>query len=445
MVIEAIDEHNLPPLTQKRTRASSAGQAKRIKYDYQRAEESVFSDWVGEVPTFPDKQFEDTFRIKRHMVDIILNHLCRRNSFWIKGVCRAGKETINPYVKLLCALKMICYGISGNAFLDYHQFRETTSRRCVHHLVTSLVTCPALAEVYLRIPTKADAVKVTTMHKNAHKMPGMLGSLDVTKVHWKKCPTALKGQFQGREKCATIALEAVVYHNLWFWHGSFEFPGTLNDINMWERSSLLESMLNGRHDQIDHQYTLDNKPFKKLYYLVDGIYPSLSRFLGTETDPSTRLDGSFKVDQEAARKDVERGFGVLKLKFLSLTHPINLHHRDDIYCLVMATILLHNMMVEERVADDDVEDGAFYNTICNEDNDENEEETDNDDEAYSSTPAGRHEKFEMVHRRWAELYNYEGSKYLKDAMKRHLYSEKFGKNAMENAHLWMDNFNPLHF
>eukprot|EP00804_Cyclotella_cryptica_P014784 CCRYP_020124-RA/>CCRYP_020124-RA protein AED:0.11 eAED:0.16 QI:0/0/0/1/1/1/2/0/150 len=144
------------------------------------------------------------------------------------------------------------------------------------------------------------------MHKNAHKMPGMLGSLDVTKVHWKNCPTALKGQFQGREKHASIALEAIVDHNLWFWHASFGFPGTLDNINIWERSSLLESMLNGRHEQIDHPFTLDEKPFKKLYYLVDGIYPSLSRLLGTETDPSTRLDGSFKIEQEAARKDVER-------------------------------------------------------------------------------------------------------------------------------------------
>ncbi len=162
-------------------------------------------------------------------------------------------------------------------------------------------------------------------------MPGMLGSLDVTKVYWKNCPTALKGQFQGREKCATIALEAVIDHNLWFWHASFSFPGTMNDINIWERSSLLQSMLNGKHNNIDHKFTLDRKVFDKLFYLVDGIYPSLSRFVGPEHDPTTSLDGSFKVDQEAARKDVECSFGVWKLKVLVLTHPINLHHRDDIF------------------------------------------------------------------------------------------------------------------
>jgi hypothetical protein len=79
-------------------------------------------------------------------------------------------------------------------------------------------------------------------------------------------------------------------------------------------------------------------------------------------------------------------------------------------------ILLHNMMVEERVESDEVEDGSFYSTIYNEDNEDNEEENDLDNDEYNSTPAGRLEKFQMVHKRWSELYDYEGSRYLKDSM-----------------------------
>ena len=48
------------------------------------------------------------------------------------------------------------------------------------------------------------------MHHQVHKILGKLGSLDITKVYRKKCPTALKGQFQGKEKYASLALEAVV-------------------------------------------------------------------------------------------------------------------------------------------------------------------------------------------------------------------------------------------
>jgi len=59
-----------------------------------------------------------------------------------------------------------------------------------------------------------------------------MGSLDVTKVHWKNCPTVWKGQFQGGEKYAGLRLEAVADNNLWFWHYAFGFLGTLNDINI---------------------------------------------------------------------------------------------------------------------------------------------------------------------------------------------------------------------
>jgi hypothetical protein len=112
----------------------------------------------------------------------------------------------------------------------------------------------------------------------------------------------------------------------------------MDDINIWEQSLLLESMLNEKQEEIDHEFTLDGKQCNKLFYLVDGIYSSLPCF------PATKLDGNFKVDQEALRKDVECGYGVWKWKFLSLIHPINLHQRNNIYYLVIVTILLHNMM-----------------------------------------------------------------------------------------------------
>ena len=90
------------------------------------------------------------------------------------------------------------------------------------------------------------------MHEEVPKIPGMMGSLDVTKVHRKICPMAWKGQSQGHEKIPTIGLEAVLDNNLWFWHAAFGFPGTLNDINIWEcSSSLYESMIDGRHDELD--------------------------------------------------------------------------------------------------------------------------------------------------------------------------------------------------
>ena len=62
---------------------------------------------------------------------------------------------------------------------------------------------------------------------------------------------------------------------------------------------MLESMLSGSHDEIDHVFSLDDEVFSKLFYLVDGIYPSLTRFLRAETDLDKKIDSCFKIQQEA--------------------------------------------------------------------------------------------------------------------------------------------------
>ena len=63
-------------------------------------------------------------------------------------------------------------------------------------------------------------------------------------------------------------------------------------------------MLNEKHDEIDHDFVLDGEVFSKLFYLIDGKYPSLTRFLGPENDQATELDRSYKIYQEGSRKDV---------------------------------------------------------------------------------------------------------------------------------------------
>ena len=79
----------------------------------------------------------------------------------------------------------------------------------------------------------------------------------------------------------------------------------MNDIDTWEQSSLFESMINGEHDEIDFDFVVDGEIFSKLFYLVDGIYPSLTCFLSSESDLHTQIVLSLAPDQEAHRKDVE--------------------------------------------------------------------------------------------------------------------------------------------
>jgi hypothetical protein len=125
------------------------------------------------------------------------------------------------------------------------------------------------------------------LHKKVYGIDGCLGCLDVTKIHWSACPVAWKGQFEGKEGYPTIGLEAVADYNLWIWRNTFGLPGLLNNINIWGRSPLLKSMLDGSHNNIDFTFNIGGEEFDQLYYCVDGIYLSLSRFLATINDPTT--------------------------------------------------------------------------------------------------------------------------------------------------------------
>ena len=99
------------------------------------------------------------------------------------------------------------------------------------------------------------------------------------------------------------------------------------------------------------------------------------------------------------------------------------------------------MMVKEHVSNDEIEAASLY--YNSKSDDDSSEEMEPKDSEYNNTPSTRHEKSNMVHKRWQELYNYEGSKELKDSMKRHLYIEKFGNDALRTAHLWLQSANPL--
>ena len=62
-------------------------------------------------------------------------------------------------------------------------------------------------------------------------------------------------------KHVDIGLAAVVGHTLYFWSAAFGFPGTLNDINALEYSTLFESMVNGEHNKLEFNFTVDSEVF----------------------------------------------------------------------------------------------------------------------------------------------------------------------------------------
>ena len=334
---------------------------------------------------------------------------------------------------------------------------KSTGNLCLSKLCFGIVNSPKYSQLYLRLPTKSDTRRIVQLHKDNHGIDGMLGSLDVTKIHWANCPCAWKGQFEGKEGSPTIRLEAVADYNLWIWHSAFGFPGSMNDLNIWERSPLLETMIDGYHDSIDHNFIINGQSFKQLYYLIDGIYPLLSRFVPTISDPSTKLDQQFLKKQESFRKSIERAFGILKRKFLALSTGMRFYDKDDIFYIVKCAVVFHNMMVEERICSDEIECEDNYldiSTIHQSDQHEQMSDVSTDDENPTVNPtvtdslhvmADYSFKYKCAVKKWNELYDVGNAIKLQDALKRQLYKNSNGDDELIDFEAISDDFDPLNF
>jgi len=337
------------------------------RYNRERAQQCVNEDYFGPKPTFNDRQFERFFRITLPMAEGILNGLASNDPYWHLSYDCTGRMSIDPKVKLVAALKMACYGVSFTAWKDYAQMGESTAREGLSKLMRYLVMDPEISWKFLRKMTKSDARKVAEMHQREIGIEGNVGMLDVSQIPWGNCPHEQKGQHVGKEGEPTLGLELMSDMAYRIWHWNFGSPGSLNDINAWERSSLLHDMIHGVWHELDFEYEINGEKFNMLWMFVDLIYPQLRRFLRSIANPVTKIDRYFANWQESKRKGVECTIGVLKKKFHSLVHPIRLFYVDDIYYLVGGCIVLHNMMVTERIERDQRDGSMWYELVAEKD------------------------------------------------------------------------------
>jgi hypothetical protein len=163
---------------------------------------------------------------------------------------------------------------------------------------------------------------------------------------WKNCPTAWKGQFTGRGKHPTMILEAVASHDLWIWHAYFGMPGSNNDINILHRSPVFSAYLTGRSSPVS--FEVNGRTYNMGYYLADGIYPEWAGFVKSIRYPMEVKTQHFATQQESARKDIERAFGVLQSRFAVIRGPAYGWDRSQLNDIMMTCIILHNMIVEDE-------------------------------------------------------------------------------------------------
>ena len=328
----------------------------RKQYDHARAYQCIQSDYLAPVPTFDFKEFEDIYRISRPRYQRLREDVMNLGHSFYSGSTDALDRQVSCLdARLLMPLKCLAYGVPAQAFRDYFQMSKTFARDCRNNF--DEVVAHLYQEEYLGLPTANDLRNISNLHSAAHGVTGMLGSLDCMHNRWKNCPVQWQGAYQGAKKVPTIVLEAMCDYNLYFWHASFGYAGTLNDITIFDMSPLLENMVSGKLTDLETAggvvpFDIGEEEFPQMFILVDGIYPQYSRFVKTLSDAVLDWETQYSAWQEAARKDIERAFGVFQNKFQYMARPfIDLELRK-IGNRVNTCLILHNMCVVDRVMGD---------------------------------------------------------------------------------------------
>uniref|UniRef100_A0A0D3AQ37 DDE Tnp4 domain-containing protein n=1 Tax=Brassica oleracea var. oleracea TaxID=109376 RepID=A0A0D3AQ37_BRAOL len=256
-----------------------------IERNREEGHQKLWNDYFSDTPTYTPKLFRRRFRMNKSLFLRIVHRLSTEVPYFQPTEDATGRSSLSPLQKIS---KMF-------------------------------------AQFYRRRPTPEDLERL--LHIGEERgFPGMIGSIDCMHWEWKNCPTAWKEMYSRGTGKPTIMLEAVASYDLWIWHAFFGAPGTMNDLNIVDRSPVFDDIINENASQVN--FYVNGTECHLGYYLTDGIYP--------------------KWTQEAIRKDVERAFRILQARFAVVKNPSKLWDKDKIANIMRACIILHNMIVEDE-------------------------------------------------------------------------------------------------
>ncbi|GKD33524.1 ALP1-like protein, partial [Tanacetum coccineum] len=120
-----------------------------------------------------------------------------------------------------------------------------------------------------------------------------------------------------------------------------------NDVNVLRQSPVLNDLKVGKAPEVP--FVANDVTIKRIY-LTNGIYPEWAVLMKSISQPGSNDVKRIRYKQahKAARKDVERAFGVLKKKWAIVRTPARSRSLKRITHLMYTCIILHNMIRKEK-------------------------------------------------------------------------------------------------
>ena len=187
---------------------------------------------------------------------------------------------------------------------------------------------------YVQWPDKHRQKEISDFYYLLNGFPGVIGSLDGTKIPIKRPRRYDNDYYNGREKQHTISVQAVALPNLTFSWFDVGCPGRIHDARAFKLSDLnyqTGDVKSARFSSNDY------------HLLADAAYPGRSYLMMPFVNLGnlTPRQKNYNKKQAGIRVDVERAFARLKGRFKRLSY-IDTKEPSTAKWIVCATMAMHN-------------------------------------------------------------------------------------------------------
>ncbi|KAK1684571.1 hypothetical protein QYE76_045419 [Lolium multiflorum] len=272
-------------------RGSLPGRAAALDRKRERGHDQLYNDYFQPKPLFTPTMFRRRFRMSRPLFRRIMDGVKIYDDYFCAKVDAIGKVGLSSYQKCTAAIRMLAYGVAGDFVDEYTRMSESTGLEAMYRFCRAVI-----------------------------------------------------GAYSGHSEGCTVILEVVASHDTWIWHSFFGMAGSHNDINVLQRSPVFDRLAYGQSPDVD--FEINGHHYTKGYYLADGIYPPWATLVKTIRKPNSEQEARFAKEQEAARKDVERAFGILQARWAIVRHPARAWDVQTLWEVMTACVIMHNMIVE---------------------------------------------------------------------------------------------------
>ncbi|XP_033143429.1 uncharacterized protein LOC103841100 [Brassica rapa] len=221
-----------------------------IERDREQGHNQLWNDYFNDNPTYPPEMFRRRFRMNKPLFLRIVERISNEVPYFQQRRSACGRNGLSPLQKCTAAIRMLAYGQSGDTYDEYLRLGDSTARLCLANFTDAIIQL--FGEEYLRSSTAEDLQRLLDVG-DVRGFPEMIGSIDCMHWEWKNCPTAWKG--------------------------------TLNDINVLDRSPVFYDILHGRAPKV--KFKVNNHTYQNERHGYAQI--NTSEFESEESNRSSKV------------------------------------------------------------------------------------------------------------------------------------------------------------